>query len=122
VAALGGNLLLALGLHGAGVHIGLAVGVMVIDALLLGSLMPLIWPRHLGRGDFGLRGTRPGTAAVLAIAALVLSRIGRSVDVGGPAARQPHPDVLEAAEHQHSPGNDRGDPGLLRLGGLCPGV
>jgi membrane protease YdiL (CAAX protease family) len=72
VVALGGALLLALGLRGAGVHLGLAVGVMVVDALLLGSLVPLIRRRHLGRRDLGLRGTRLGTGAVLAVAALVV--------------------------------------------------
>jgi membrane protease YdiL (CAAX protease family) len=72
VAALAGALLVALALRGAGVHIGLAVGVMVIDALLLSSLVPLIARRHLGPGDFGLRRTRPGAGAVLAVGALVL--------------------------------------------------
>jgi membrane protease YdiL (CAAX protease family) len=46
--------------------------VMVVDALLLGSLVPLIRRRHLGRRDLGLRGTRLGTGAVLAVAALVV--------------------------------------------------
>lgn len=72
VASLGAALLLGLGLRAAGVHIGLGVGVMVIDALLLASLLPLIRSRRLGRRDLGLRGTRPGAGAGLAVAALVV--------------------------------------------------
>ncbi len=69
--SLAGVVLLALVLRAAGVHLSLAVGVFVVDALLLGSLAPLILSGRLGRRDLGLRETRLGASTGLAVASLI---------------------------------------------------
>ena len=72
VAVFGGSVVLGLLLRALGVrHIGVGVGVLIIDFGLLIALVPLIRRGAIGRRDLGLRGTRLG-ATGLAIGSLFI--------------------------------------------------